>query len=234
MPRLEHDKTGKSWLLSTMESCIRQANENDYKLTYRDLKEYQLDTIVKETKTKGKTPGNTLSRNLQELRDLGILEFTDNKGNYKLMAQQMVILAKTSRDAKKMSKGERLIAGLLNEMQLDFIREKVFADCKSKRLLRFDFYFEKDGRGFCIEFDGEQHRRPIDYFGGEEAFRKTQERDKIKDDYCKKNNITLIRVSKVNYKEAKKKIESSIEAACKDPMRKLQKTFMDDQFSQTE
>lgn len=227
--KLKHDKTGKSWLLSTLEGCIRQTK--DEKFTYKDMKTYQLDQIIKETGTKGKTPENTLSRNLQELRDFGILEFVDNKGNYKLVAKQICLLAQTS--SKKMSKGEKLIAKLLDELGYDFIREKVFSDCKHKRLLRFDFYFEVEGRGFCIEFDGEQHRKPVAYFGGEKAFKEGQERDRKKNEYCKKNNITLIRISKLNYMDAKKIITEEINKKSKDPRKKLQKTFMDEQLSQT-
>ena len=63
-----------------------------------------------------------------------------------------------------------------------------------------------------IEVDGEQHEKPI-RFGGmsiEQAnknFIEQKRRDKIKDDYCLKNNIPLIRISykdidnNDNYKE---------------------------------
>ena len=46
----------------------------------------------------------------------------------------------------------------------------------------------------CIEFDGEQHFIPIDYFGGIENFKKIKIRDKIKNEYCKNNSIHLIRI----------------------------------------
>ena len=45
----------------------------------------------------------------------------------------------------------------------------------------------------CIEFDGEQHFRSH-YIWGEESFKLTQIRDKIKNEYCKENNIKLIRI----------------------------------------
>ncbi|MED3562248.1 hypothetical protein [Bacillus xiapuensis] len=45
-----------------------------------------------------------------------------------------------------------------------------------------------------IEFDGKQHREPVDAFGGEVAFLRLQENDKLKDDLLKENNIKLIRV----------------------------------------
>ena len=63
------------------------------------------------------------------------------------------------------------------------------------RLLRLDFYIEYNNKKYVIEFDGEQHYRPIDFFGGNEDFELTQLRDAIKNEYCIKNNITMIRIS---------------------------------------
>ncbi len=58
---------------------------------------------------------------------------------------------------------------------------------------RFDFYLPN--LNICIEFDGRQHYN-IDnsYFGGEEEFLRIKERDGIKNQYCKDNDITLIRI----------------------------------------
>jgi hypothetical protein len=46
----------------------------------------------------------------------------------------------------------------------------------------------------CIEYDGRQHFEPAECFGGEEGFIETQQNDLIKNNYCKKNNITLLRI----------------------------------------
>jgi len=43
----------------------------------------------------------------------------------------------------------------------------------------------------CIEFNGKQHYEPITFFGGEEGLKKQIIRDKIKTQYCDKNNIKL-------------------------------------------
>jgi len=60
--------------------------------------------------------------------------------------------------------------------------------------------FDKDKVLYClIEYDGEQHYRPVN-FGGmsdEKALNnleKTKKHDQIKNNYCKKNNIKLIRI----------------------------------------
>lgn len=60
-----------------------------------------------------------------------------------------------------------------------------------------------------IEYQGKQHDKPIDFFGGEEAFIKGQERDKRKKQLCKENNIHLIEVRKgYDYDELLFKIKS--------------------------
>jgi len=43
-----------------------------------------------------------------------------------------------------------------------------------------------------IEYHGTQHFKPVDFFGGEEAFQETIKRDKRKETLCKENNTTLI------------------------------------------
>lgn len=82
------------------------------------------------------------------------------------------------------------------------IKEKIFEDCinpKTNYKLRFDFYLPK--YNICLEYDGEQHYKEVDFCNDTLADR--QFRDKIKDDYCLKNNISLIRIpywdkSKIN------------------------------------
>ena len=55
-----------------------------------------------------------------------------------------------------------------------------------------DIYIEK--ACIAVEYQGSQHSTPIAYFGGEEAFRQTQERDKRKHRLCKKHGVELIYV----------------------------------------
>ena len=73
----------------------------------------------------------------------------------------------------------------------------IFDDCKHNGHLRFDFaLFDNDNNLIClIEFDGEQHYRAFDFFGGKDKFKDIQTKDEIKNNYCEKNNIKLIRIS---------------------------------------
>ena len=94
---------------------------------------------------------------------------------------------------KRTSLGEKQIASILKTRGIDFISQFTFPDCKSIRILLFDFYLPDYNT--CIEFDGKQHYCAIDFFGGESSLAKTAYRDYIKNIYCEKQGIGLIRIS---------------------------------------
>lgn len=62
----------------------------------------------------------------------------------------------------------------------------------------------------CIEFNGEQHFKKIEYWGGETAFLLNNKKDNIKKDYCDKNNIKLLIITNVDdvYDNIKKEIQN--------------------------
>ena len=67
--------------------------------------------------------------------------------------------------------------------------------------LRYDFKVMLDEQKFVlIEFDGEQHYRPVKFDSTTtaeqalESFKTTRTHDRIKDDYCKDNGIELLRI----------------------------------------
>ena len=90
------------------------------------------------------------------------------------------------------SKGEKHISKWLDNNNIQYISQKTFKDCKNERCLPFDFYLPE--YNLAIEYQGEQHYRPIDYFGGKENFEAQQKRDNIKRDYCKNNNINMLEI----------------------------------------
>ena len=90
------------------------------------------------------------------------------------------------------SHGERNARKWFEEHKIRYVSQKVFDDCKDKKVLPFDFYLPD--YNICIEYQGEQHYRPIEYFGGEEQFKTQYKHDKIKRDYCKNNNIRLLEI----------------------------------------
>ena len=100
---------------------------------------------------------------------------------------------------------------LFYKIKEEFPNEKIINHGKPKWLApqHLDVYFPE--RNIGIEYQGEQHQRPIEYFGGEEAFKKNQERDKRKLELCKENNCLLIYVYKsYSLEEIKDKINNFI------------------------
>lgn len=100
----------------------------------------------------------------------------------------------TSCGCKKCSSKELLISNILKDLNCNYDTEYRFNDCKDIYTLPFDFIIYKDNKIKMIEYDGEQHYKSINWFGGEEEFQKRIKHDKIKTDYCKENNIPLLRL----------------------------------------
>jgi len=96
----------------------------------------------------------------------------------------------------KFSNGEKMIYKILKENMVKLEGEKKFNDCKYILHLKFDFYLPK--QNVCIEYHGNQHFESVEYFGGIEKLKETQKRDKIKEKYCKENNIGLIILWKID------------------------------------
>lgn len=91
------------------------------------------------------------------------------------------------------SKGEKRICLQLDNKNINYERQKSFKDCRDIKPLPFDFYLPN--YNIAIEYDGEQHYRAVELFGGKEAFKRRVIHDKIKNDYCKNNDIPLLRIS---------------------------------------
>lgn len=94
--------------------------------------------------------------------------------------------------SKKQYKGEKIIKKFLTSQSIVFEPQKTFNDCRNKNKLPFDFYLLD--YNLLIEYQGGQHYKPIEYFGGQEQFEYRQNNDQIKKDYCQQNNIPLLEI----------------------------------------
>lgn len=94
----------------------------------------------------------------------------------------------------KSSRGENLVGNYLKRLNVVHQREFKISDCKNINPLPFDFaIFNLNGDlTGLIEYQGLQHRVPIDFFGGEKAFARRKKNDKIKEKYCFDNGIPLL------------------------------------------
>lgn len=100
------------------------------------------------------------------------------------------------------SKGEEKIASLLTENNISFEREKNFENCifpDTCRKAKFDFFVNNE---YLIEYDGIQHFQQNGWSTKDRLFY-TKEHDKIKNLWCKKNNIKLIRIPYTALRELK-------------------------------
>ena len=96
------------------------------------------------------------------------------------------------------SKGELRVAEILRENGIKFEKQKFYEDLKGKKhgVLKFDFYIID--QNYLIEYDGQQHFKTGGYIN-EEKWIDIQHRDSLKDEYCIKNNIPLIRIPYTHY-----------------------------------
>lgn len=104
------------------------------------------------------------------------------------------------------SKGENKIAAYLLDKNIQFITQYTFEDCKDKMPLPFDFYLSEYNT--CIEYDGEQYYKEVEYFRYSLDY--IQNHDNIKTLYCKENNITLIRIPYTDFDNIEKILDEFI------------------------
>lgn len=98
------------------------------------------------------------------------------------------------------SQGEKAVERYLTDKGYEFETEYTFEGLIGKKLkLPFDFAVFRDRKLIClIEYDGEQHYRPLrhskDYDKNYKKFLSVVKNDRKKDKYCLDNNIHLIRL----------------------------------------
>ena len=98
----------------------------------------------------------------------------------------------------KNSKGEKLVARVLDYLNISYQREVSFPDLLGDiNQLRFDFAVFKNNKLFClIEYDGSQHfMYKKGFHPSRVTFMLQKKYDRLKDTYCNQHNIRLIRIS---------------------------------------
>ena len=92
------------------------------------------------------------------------------------------------------SKGENRIVEILTNNNIHFESHKKYDDLLGVGggKLSYDFYLPQ--YNLLIEFQGSQHEKPFEIFGGEERFKIQQEHDRRKREYAKLHNIQLLEI----------------------------------------
>lgn len=123
----------------------------------------------------------------------------DNHTRIEVFTTNLVKEHTTSCGCIGRSLGEERIEKFLIEQNIKYKKEYTFPDLKDIGLLRFDFAIFDNNNNLIqlIEYDGKQHFS-ADYtpWGNEkDTLSDRQKRDNLKTEYCKRNNIKLIRVN---------------------------------------
>lgn len=102
------------------------------------------------------------------------------------------------------SNGELLIFDALNKYNIEFIYQFSFNNLIGVNggLLSYDFYLPN--LNLLIEYQGIQHEKPIDFFGGKEKFKIQKQHDLIKKEYASQSNIDLLEIWYYDYNNIEK------------------------------
>lgn len=104
----------------------------------------------------------------------------------------------------KESKGEEKIRKYLIKQNYVFEQNKHFDNLRNS----YDFYLPE--LNLLIEYQGEQHYKPVKKFGGEKRFLRQLASDKLKADYAEKEGIELLTISYKDYKIIENILEEKI------------------------
>lgn len=91
------------------------------------------------------------------------------------------------------SDGERKMLMLLDEFGIKYETQYSLDNCRNILPLKFDAFNVENNIAF--EYNGEQHYKKVvlkHHFISDDELASIKKRDKIKDDFCKENNINLI------------------------------------------
>lgn len=100
----------------------------------------------------------------------------------------------------KQSKGEKMVQRILDREGIDYEIQKSFDDLQNNyKKLPFDFFLPS--YNLLIEYDGIQHFKEVQYFGGAKKLKAQKRRDAMKNAYAKCNNINLLRIPYTYSKE---------------------------------
>lgn len=177
-------------------SCGCLEKESRYRREhYKDIcgQKFGMLTVVEKTENKAEN-GSIIWRCVCDCGNTVYASYSD-----------LVRYRRTSCGCSNYSNMENFIANILSEHQINYIPQARFSECRNIYPLPFDFYLYDYNT--IIEYDGEQHFKPVDFFGGEEGFSKIVFNDNIKNNYCETHKINLIRLP---YNLSKQEIENKI------------------------
>ncbi|APC42896.1 hypothetical protein [Staphylococcus phage SAP6] len=106
--------------------------------------------------------------------------------------------------------GEKLVESYLEQKGITYEKQKTFEGLKLINNLSYDFYLPE--YNLLIEYQGEQHVKPVKHFGGEEQFKLQKKIDSIKSSYAKDNGYELFEIfyTTKDYKSIEKLLNNKL------------------------
>lgn len=200
----KHKENGIQWInwvhLQKDRGCYCCGRESMIELQKHSYKEVK-DTIEENGKNK------LISKKYNSYNSYDLKISCEECGDKYITSFGWFLKGKTKCNNCNSSKGEQKIVEILKENNIKFIREYEIFTNEWENSLRFDFYIKN--KRIAIEYDGIQHFKPTDFNGfGKEyakiAFEEQIKRDQIKNRYCDKNNINLIRIPYTDFENIEK------------------------------
>jgi len=171
--------------------------DNQYKLTDKQYwtKEQLFSFFVEQSKN---TFGDVYEYDINRFDDLNNLAEVYCKQHqrwFEVLPKEHIAGKRCPFDNE--SKGETMVRVYLEKNNIplkQFYKLKgCFSEINGKCiLLTFDFYLPEQNA--VIEYDGEQHYRPVERFGGEPTYQRQVILDNIKNVFCNKSGIKMIRI----------------------------------------
>lgn len=119
-------------------------------------------------------------------------------GNSVIVSRNALVRGHTHSCGCMRSIGENNIKQILEDANICYKPQYAFDDLISEfggyPLYDFAILNNNGSVERLIEFDGEQHNKPYNFFGGEEKFLKVKSNDDLKNQYALSHNIPLIRI----------------------------------------
>lgn len=109
------------------------------------------------------------------------------------------------------SKGKRRIAAILDKMNISYVSQYFYKDLFDINYLRYDFYISD--YNLLIEFNGEQHYKPVAFSLDDDAIKEFELRklhDNMKKEYADKNNIKLLIIPYWDYENIDKILSNEL------------------------
>lgn len=167
------------------------------------------EQVIRMNKEKGDIPLGTIFGKLTVIEDGGYITMPSGRtirqhlcrcecGNILMISGNNLKTGTSQSCGCVSSRGERIIAKILRENNIDFKQQVSFSNLKSPKggSLKFDFgiYVDNELQGL-IEFDGRQHYEELNGIWSQaSSLEYRQQLDELKNEYCIKNNIPFLRI----------------------------------------